>query len=329
MTVEFTDIPVLDVSAIHGTDQTALNTLAQQFRRTYSTTGFGYISHHGVDAALIDRVFAASARFHALPLAQKMQVELDANHRGFIPINTSTDVNSKLADVKRPNQSESFMVMREDGPDATDVLAGAYLAGPNQWPDLDGFRQDVMAYHDALAGLGWKLMRLAAIAIGTDPDDLNAAFERPTTWLRLLHYPPTDPADGDDLYGSAPHTDFGCLTILAQDGIGGLQVQTPGGNWIDAPKIPGTFVVNVGDMLHRMSNGVLLSTPHRVINRSGKERLSCPFFFDPNVAATVAPMPSCVSPSNPSKFPPIVFGDFLSHELEAGYDKHKADKGKV
>jgi isopenicillin N synthase-like dioxygenase len=323
MTREFTEIPVLDVSAIHGTDKTALNQLAKEFRQAYGATGFGYICNHGVDEALIERVFAASAKFHAMSNDQKMQVELNDNHRGFIPINTSTDVNSKLADVKRPNQSESFMVMREDEPDAPDVLARAYLAGANQWPDLADFREDVMAYNDAMSQLGRKLMRVAALSIGADANIFNSAFDRPTTWLRLLFYPPTDPVEGEDLYGSAPHTDFGCLTILAQDGVGGLQVQTPSGAWIDAPKIPNTFVVNVGDMLHRWSNGQLLSTPHRVINRSGRERYSCPFFFDPNVSAEIAPLPHCVAVGATPKFEPIVFSEFLRNELEAGYDKHK------
>ncbi|WP_299848801.1 2OG-Fe(II) oxygenase family protein [uncultured Roseovarius sp.] len=320
---EFTEIPVIDVNAIHGDDEQAKRCLATRFADTYGTTGFGYIKNHGVPKDLIDRVFQASARFHALPARAKMAVELNGQHRGFIPINTSTDINSKLADVRKPNQSESFMIMREDGPDSPDVQAGAYLAGPNQWPDLEGFKADVMAYHDAMAGLGRRLMDIAARAIGVDPDEVAPAFERPTTWLRLLYYPPANPMDDDDVFGSAPHTDFGCLTILAQDDIGGLQVQTPAGKWIDAPRIPGTFVVNVGDMLHRWSNGRLLSTPHRVINLSGKSRYSCPFFFDPNVATTIVPFASCVSEENPSRFEPTVFGEFLKQELEAGYDKHK------
>ncbi len=320
---EFTEIPILDIAPLHGDDPAAISDLAKDFRAAYGTTGFGYAINHGVPQDLIDRVFAASARFHALPRAEKMEVELNALHRGFIPINTSTDVNSKLAEVKRPNQSESFMMMREDSADAPDVHAGAYLAGPNQWPDLPGFRKDVTDYHDALTDLGQKLMHLAALSIGADPEDLAPAFQRPTTWLRLLFYPPTDPAEGDDLYGSAPHTDFGCLTILAQDDVGGLQVQTPAGGWIDAPRIPGSFVVNVGDMLHRWSNGRLLSTPHRVINRSGRERYSCPFFFDPNVATRIAPLPCCVGAKEAAQFEPLNFGDFLRGELEAGYEKHK------
>ncbi len=317
---ESTEIPVLDASPL---SRGAPEEMAEAFAKAYGETGFAYIVNHGVSEALVERVFAASAAFHGLPRDQKMAVALDANHRGFIPINTSTDVNSKLADVKRPNQSESFMMMREDDPDAPDVQAGAYLAGPNQWPDLEGFREDVTAYHDALTDLGRRLMEVAALSVGADPAGVSPAFERPTTWLRLLYYPPTDPAEGD-LYGSAPHTDFGCLTILAQDHIGGLQVQTPAGVWIDAPKLPGAFVVNVGDMLHRWSNGRLLSTPHRVINASGKSRYSCPFFFDPNVATTIAPLASCIDAGRPAQFEPLVFGDFLRAELGASYDQHKA-----
>ncbi len=319
---EFTEIPILDASPL---SRGAPEEMAEGFAKAYGETGFAYIVNHGVSEPLVERVFAASAAFHGLPREKKMAVALDANHRGFIPINTSTDVNSKLADVKRPNQSESFMMMREDGVDAPDVQAGAYLAGPNQWPDLAGFREDVTAYHDALTDLGRRLMEVAALSVSADPIELASAFERPTTWLRLLFYPPTDPAEAD-LYGSAPHTDFGCLTILAQDHIGGLQVQTPAGAWIDAPKIRGAFVVNVGDMLHRWSNGRLLSTPHRVINTSGKSRYSCPFFFDPNVATKIAPLASCVGADRPAGFEPLVFGEFLRTELGAGYDQHKAAK---
>ncbi len=310
---EFTEIPVLDASCLQdGSDRSQLTA---DFAKAYGETGFGYIINHGIDQALIDAAFKASAEFHALPHKAKMAVELNHLHRGYIPINTSTDVNSKLADVKKPNQSASFMMMREDAAENPD----AFLSGPNQWPDLEGFRDTLTAYHDALKGLAQNLMEVALAAANVTDTSVLKHFETPTTWLRLLHYPPQPAASPDDLYGSAPHTDFGCLTILAQDGVGGLQVQTPAGNWVDAPKIPGSFVVNVGDMLNRMSNGRLKSTPHRVINKSGKERYSCPFFFDPNVACDVAPLAGTGAP----EFEAINFGDFLRGELQAGYDKHK------
>lgn len=321
---EITEIPLLDAGALSRGDDLALSAFAEDFRRVYGAIGFGCIVNHGIDPALIAEVFDAASRFHALPLDAKMAIELNALHRGYIPIDASTDVNSKYAEVTRPNQSASFMMIREDGPDSRDVLAGAYLAGPNQWPELAGFRESVTAYHDALCGLGRKLIAAAALALGANPSDLLPAFERPTTWLRLLHYPPLPAESPSDLFGSAPHSDFGCLTILAQDAVGGLQVLTPAGAWLDVPAIPGAFVVNVGDMLHRWSNGVLKSTPHRVINRSGRERLSCPFFFDPNVATEIRPLSCCVTPERPAAFEAINFGDFLRAELEAAYEHHKS-----
>ena len=194
-----------------------------------------------------------------------------------------------------------------------------YLSGPNQWPNLKGFRETLTAYASAMTGLGQHLITLAAEACNADPADLTPAFKNPTIWLRLLHYPPTPKKSADDLYGSAPHTDFGALTLLAQDETGGLQVQTPSGDWIDAPKINGTFMVNVGDMLNHFSNGFLKSTPHRVINRSGRERYSIPFFFDPHVNSTIKPLKGTGDP----QFSSLNFGDFLRSELSASYNQHK------
>ncbi len=309
---DFPDIPVLDVGAlIFGGD---IADLAQDFADIYGRVGFGYIINHGIDEALIEAVFEANRVFHAQPLKRKLAVELNTRHRGYIPINTSTDVNSKLAKVSKPNQSESFMMMRED--DAIDP--NVYLSGPNQWPDLPGFRRILETYHRALSGLGRRLMQVALAACDADLSAMSA-FEVPTTWLRLLHYPPVPQSSPDDLFGSAPHKDFGALTILAQDRVGGLQVQTPIGQWVDAPPRPGAFVVNLGDMMHRMSNGRLRATPHRVINRSGRERYSVPFFYDPHVNTMVAPLPGTGTP----RFDPVHYGDFLRAELSAGYDKHK------
>ncbi len=328
-------IPVIDVGALDPGGEAELDDLAREFYRVYSTVGFSYIVNHGVSDELIQRVFAASARFHGLPIEEKLKVELDCNHRGYIPINTSTDVNSKLAEVNHPNQSASFMVMREDDPDAAVVKAGCYLAGRNQWPELLSFREEVMAYNNAMSALAQKLVRVVFRALGADTQVMNA-FDTPTTWLRLLHYPSigaqrdnsVEDLASEGVYGSAPHTDFGCLTLLAQDEVGGLQVQAPAkegeaGDWIDVPRIPGSFVVNVGDMLHRWSNGLLRSTPHRVINVSGKARYSCPFFFDPSVATNIAPLDCCIEDGHEALFSSINFGEFLRSELEAGYDHHK------
>lgn len=306
-------IPVIDLSH---------DDVVEQFRAAYSEVGFAYLTGHGVPQVLIDDVFAAAVEFHALPLVTKMEIELNELHRGFIPINTSTDRKSTLANVRKPNQSESFMMMREAGTDDPDVLAGAYLAGANQWPALPGFRDAVVAYEQAMVQLARRLVDLIAVVLDDSALVMTSSFENPTTWLRLLHYPSQLATAPDDLYGSAPHTDFGFITLLAQDDVGGLQVQSPDGAWIEAPPRDGTFVMNVGQMLHQWSNGVLRATPHRVINRSGRERYSVPFFFDPNVATEIGPLPSCINAANPPRFQPLVFGEYLRAELAAGYQRH-------
>ncbi len=319
-------IPILDISAIYSEDADRKLHLAKAFHTAYSTAGFSYIVNHQVPEQLIERVFNASELFHVLPLAEKMRVELNHLHRGFIPINTSTDVNSKLANVKHPNQSESFMVMREDSANSPQVLKGNYLAGANQWPELSGFKDDVMAYNNAMADLARKLIDIIALALRAR-EEFTESFDVPTTWLRLLHYPANNVSSAKELeskgvYGSAPHTDFGCLTLLAQDDVGGLQVQNKQRQWIDVPRLPGSFVVNAGDMLQRWSNNQLKSTPHRVINASGNTRYSCPFFFDPHVSTNITPLPSCVSAAHPPAYEPINFGEFLQRELQAGYQQH-------
>ncbi len=316
---EFTEIPVLDLAPlIKGEDTSAL---AKAFADAYGNTGFGYVINHGVDPSLREAIFAASQKFHALPEAEKQAIALNSIHRGYIAINTSTDVTTDLAEVTKPNQSASFMMMREDATADPDI----YLSGPNRWPELPGFRDACEAYASAMTNLGRQLMELALDAIGVKDKSILSAFETPTLWLRLLHYPPLPPQAPEDLYGSAPHKDFGCLTLLAQDDVGGLQVQTPAGQWVDAPPRDNAFIVNVGDMLHRMSNGKLLSTPHRVINATGRERYSVPFFFDPNVAATIAPLPG----TGQARFEPLNFGSFLRHELEASYDAHQAGQSTL
>ena len=240
---EFTDIPVLDLAPlIAGEDTTEL---ARAFAKAYGETGFGYVINHGVNPALHQAVFAACEQFHALPTEVKEAIALDRCHRGYIAINTSTDVNSDLAEVTKPNQSASFMMMREDAEVELDV----YLSGPNQWPELEGFREACEAYAGAMSDLGRKLIALALESLDINDKSILAAFDVPTTWLRLLHYPPQSPQAPEDLYGSAPHKDFGCLTLLAQDDVGGLQVQTPAGHWVDAPPREGALVVNVASVV--------------------------------------------------------------------------------
>lgn len=138
--------------------------------------------------------------------------------------------------------------------------------------------------------------------------------------LRLLRYPKQPDPVPEDLFGSAPHSDYGALTILAQDGVGGLEVKTPDGRWIEAAPEAGCLVLNTGDMMRRWSNNLLLSTPHRVVNRSGRTRYSIPFFLSPDMDATIEPLSQFVNQHNPPHYSPVNFGEYLNTKLRNNYN---------
>jgi isopenicillin N synthase-like dioxygenase len=314
----FDRIPILDISPATGGAGRAQ--VAGQLAQMLERVGFLYVAGHAVAPGLVAAMRAQSQAFHALPLAEKMKLKLDRNFRGYIPINTSTIVTSSVATVTRPNQSESLMLMHEVAPDDPRAVAGAPLQGPNQWPDpavLPQFRAVAEQYVAAMTGLAMRMLDLIACALGIAPEVLARHFARPTTFLRLLHYPPQSGEEG--LFGSAPHTDYGFITLLAQDDVGGLEVRNKAGDWVAAPPIPDTFVMNVGDILARWSNDRFVSTPHRVINRSGRERFSQPFFFDPDMDAEIAALPGCVAPGAAPNHPPVLWGDYLMERIDKNY----------
>ena len=313
--------PIVDVSGLMSDDTAAQMRVAREMRLVCEDLGFLYISGHGVPDALIAAAFAASREFHALPLEAKMKLKMNTAHRGYMPLATSTIVTSSVAVVRKPNLSESLMVMHELPPDDPGVLAGDPLQGLNQWPaELPSFRERVLAYNHAVETLAKRLTRGVALAFDLPADCFEPHFRRPTTWLRLLHYPPQPPESPDDEFGSAPHTDYGFLTILAQDDNGGLEVRARDGGWIPAPPTPGTFVVNVADILMRWTNGILASTPHRVRNISGRDRYSLPFFYDPDMSCLVAPLPGVKGESN---WAPVTFGEYVMERLDKNYAYRK------
>ena len=302
-----------------GSD-TGVHEVGAAFDAAYREVGFAYIGNHGVAGAVVDAAFAAARAFHDLPAAAKAAIAINAHHRGFISNASSTIVTSSVAQVRQPNLSESFMMMHELAPDDADVLAGKPLAGPNQWPaGLPGFREDVIAYNDALAALALEICRALAAALALPWDVLAPWLAKPTTFLRLLCYPPHPAAAPANQFGAAPHTDYGLITILAQERLAGLEVLTDQDGWIDAPPLDGTFVLNIGDIVQRWSNDRWRSTRHRVINRAGGKRYSIPFFFDPHVDYVVEVLPSCTGPDHPPKYQPVVYGDYLMHRLDANY----------
>ena len=315
------DVPVIDLGELQ--DASACAAIARALDSAFRTVGFCYFVNTGIDPTLIEGVFTASRRFHAMPDPAKQAIAMNAFHRGYMAPRTSLIQTSSVARVTQPNNSESFMLMHEVPPQ--DPRFGTPLNGPNQWPaNLPGFREQVLTYDTALRRFCLRLLRPIALALGLPPNALAPCFPQPTTFLRLLHYPPQPPDAPEDAFGSAPHTDYGFITILAQDNAGGLQVRPRDGDWIAAPPIPGSFVVNVADMLARWTNDRWQSTPHRVKNLSGGDRYSCPYFFDMDLDCTVTCLPTCHDAANPPRHPPVRYGDYLLERLDRNYAYRKA-----
>ncbi|MCC5779019.1 isopenicillin N synthase family oxygenase [Nitratireductor sp. B36] len=321
---EFSEIPVLDVSGLYDGDEEAVRAVASSLRGYLENIGFLYIVGHPIPQSDIEAVREASKQFFALSEDEKLKLRIDKNFRGYLPFAGSTIVTSSVAAVSKPNQSESIFFMHEVDANDPRALAEKPLQGPNQWPDvalLPEFRETIERYVEQMSMLARKMVAAISISLGLSPDELNAHFEDPTTFLRLLHYPTQKAEEG--LFGSAPHTDYGFITLLAQDDVGGLEVKNKAGDWVPAPPIPNSFVMNVGDILARWSNDVFVSTPHRVINRSGRERYSQPFFFDPSMEALIEALPACVAEGATPKYEPVLYGDYLMERIDKNYHYRK------
>lgn len=313
-------IPIVDLRGNLDAGAPAARESAHALHDALSRIGFAYIAGHNVPPATREAAFAASREFHASSQARKDSLAINAFHRGYMGMATSTIVTSSVAKVTRPNVSESLMLMHELPPDDPGLRAGLPMQGPNQWPDwLPDFKPAMLDYVREVDRLGRHIVRLIALSLDLPATALDHHFAHPTTFLRALHYPPQPPVE-DGQMGSAPHTDYGIITLLAQDDSGGLQVRPRGGDWIEAPPIPDTYVLNVGDMLSRWTNGRFVSTPHRVINRSGGDRYSLPYFLDPSMDSVIECLPTCTDAADPPRFVPVRYGDYLLDRLNRNYD---------
>ncbi|WP_238367219.1 isopenicillin N synthase family dioxygenase [Mesobacterium pallidum] len=318
---EFDNIPIVDLSglAAGASDEARAATVAA-LKEALEVSGFAYLANHGVPEDLVERMREANMAFHDLPLDEKLKLRINGYHRGYMPMSTSTIVTSSVDKVTKPNQSESLMIMHEVPEGSPN--AGKPLQGPNQFPEsLPQVEETALAYMAEMTALGARIAGGLAEALGLDRDWFDQFFEDPTLFLRLLHYP--EQPDEDKLFGSAPHTDYGFVTLLKQDNVGGLEVRNKHGEWIPAPPIDGTFVMNVGDILAKWSNGRFVSTPHRVRNLSPNDRYSQPFFYDPSMSALVECPPAMLEAGETPRMTPVLYGDYLLDRLNRNYDYRK------
>lgn len=295
------EIPVLDMSAYLAGAPGAAGRLAEDLRQVTETVGFFYLAGHGIPDDLVAATFEQSRRFHALSAEVKGNIPYVSNDSfmsGYQPCGTPRAKKSAvniISDAK-PNLLSKFSVNKEP--------SGASV---NIWPeDLPGFRETVSEYHARIESLGRSFLPLWAISLGLPIDWFKPFFDTPHLTLSLLHYPP-QAGIGDRQYGIAPHTDNSFMTFLAQSNVGGLAVRMPSGHWKLVEKIPGTFLVNTGNLMVRWTNGRYLSTKHRVINTAGVDRYSLPVFFGPSADAVIECAPTCWGPENPAKYEPITY----------------------
>lgn len=281
-------VAVIDLTDLRHPDVTRRTRLGQEIARACSEVGFFYIVNHGVSPARIERMFGIARDFFSLPLDDKLALSMARNdsYRGYLPMKTIGN-----DPAMKGLLLESFHAWQEHAADDPGLLAGHPLHGENPWPlQIPGMREEVMAYAAQVTALARDLIRICALGIGLPEDTFLRYFERPLSLLRLIHYPPQEPSETEGRFGTRPHTDNCAFTILAQDDTGGLEIMGDDGQWLGVPPLEGSYVINLGEMMKIWTNGMFMATPHRVINRSGKERYSIPFFMNPTHDAVIRPI---------------------------------------
>jgi len=304
------EVPMIDIRPLSSPDEAARRRVTDEIGNAAETVGFFSICNHGVPAAQIDGMFEIARRFFAQPLERKMAIELlkSPYFRGYLPMNSIG-----YDRTKKGNLLEAFQIQLELGPDDPHVRAGTPLHGPNQWsahmPELRHWMLDYWQQMDRVSDM---LLRAFAMTLGVEETHFHQFFRKPLSQLRLLRYPPQGGTIAEDQIGAAAHCDTGAFTILLQDDVGGLEVWSKKSEWIVVPPVAHSFIINIGDMMKRWTNGRFASTPHRVVNRYGKERYSIPFFINGDYDAVVTPLPHLVPQGTKPKFGPLHCGEFIT-----------------
>jgi isopenicillin N synthase-like dioxygenase len=316
------DFPVLDLGPYIGGEEAALGEVAAQLRDALENIGFLVVVNHGLPTELIDGVVEETRRFHALPMAEKLNLATGrgsgSGFTGYLPSAAYSVKTSGVNDNDQPDLNEAFFMDRERAPDDLDVLAGKLFREPNKWPaSLPGFRDFLLRYWDAMEGFAQRLLPIFATALDLPPDHFNPAFVDAQCVLRLTHYPPTRYRANQ--FGLAPHTDANFFTILPHANVEGLYVRPHGRGWMKAPNIHRSFVINAGDMCRRWTNDRFLSTEHLAVNLTDRHRYSTPFFYTPHIDHPIACLPTCCSAWNPPKYPPITYGEYRVWWLNTNY----------
>ncbi|SKA32586.1 Isopenicillin N synthase [Enhydrobacter aerosaccus] len=302
-------IPVVDVAGLYSSDPVAQKAAAARIGAACDDIGFFYAVNHNVPVEIIDRAVAMADTFFHLPEQERLKVKADSNNRGYRDVWDSVHRNGKT------NARDSFDLgfpVTEDDPE---VKAGTPLYAPNNWPELPGFREAIETYYGETYKLGMKILEGFALYLGQPVDFFTRHFTKPVADMVINHYLGNAGLHISD-QASGPHTDHGIVTILWQDSLGGLEVMGKDGNWMQAAPLRGSFVINIGELMKRWTNGRFKATVHRVVHLRDMPRYSMPLFCNPNFRTIVDPRDLGV-PESEVQYPPVQSGEFLLSRFKA------------
>jgi isopenicillin N synthase-like dioxygenase len=314
-------IPVIDIAGLYSGDMEAKMAVAAELGAACNDIGFFYAVNHNVPVATSDQAVAMVDKFFSLPEEERLRVKADKNNRGYRDIWDSVHSNGKL------NARDSFDLGFPVAEDDPEVLAGTPLYAPNKWPDIAGFQTALEAYYWETFRLGMTILKGFALYLGQPEVFFTRNFTKPVADMVINHYLGTA---GLHIYdqASGPHTDHGIVTILWQDQLGGLEVMGKDGKWMSAPPLKGSFVINIGELMKRWTNGRFKATVHRVVHLQDKPRYSMPLFCNPNFRTIVDPRDLGVTDAD-ALYPPIQSGEFLLQRFKATRKLWGAERNKI
>lgn len=311
--IELTEIPVIDLHPFRTGGLATRQKVARKIAEACRRVGFFYISGHGISQGLIDEAFGANKAFFDQPFEKRMESAATRDHwRGYVPSKLEGEGGAVGGSI------QTFRLMLDLPKDDPDVRMGKPMHMPNRWVDhLPGFNDTVQAYMAEMEVLSNVLRRAFALGLDLPEEFFEPFYRRPLIQQSLLYYPPADRPE-DVRIGAGEHRDTGAFTILMQDDTGGLEVGHLEHEWVAAPPIRGTYVINIGDMMMRWTNGRFVSTLHRVVNRATTARYSMPYFANPDYESIIAPVPQLVEPGTKAAYPPIHFGQYMDDFYRMG-----------
>lgn len=315
--LDATLIPVIDIEPLRdGSDS---QSVAKALHRASQKLGFIYIKGHGIPESVIESARESAMQFFRSPESFKASVKISAQHRGWLGRG-----GAKMQDDAKADFKESFIWGYQD--ENGETPHDHPLRGSNQWPEFaPDLQAHAMAFFEQAHNVARHLMRGFALGLNLEENYFLRSCDQPLSRASFVYYPAQAEELGEDQFGVGPHTDFGVLTVLAQDSVGGLQVQNRNGDWIQAPPIEGTLLVNVGDLLSRWTNGEYKSTPHRVVNSSGRERLSLVLAFDPDPQTQIDSQ-EIFGPEHAAIEEPISCGDYLVWRFGKAFSYRKEEE---